>query len=116
VRTKTISEAKHSGTAGRREIARAAAPPSLQSVSEAFSETSFETPTAGQRRETFPKPPLKWAGGKRQLLEQLRKFIPGSYDRYFEPFRLAIYTYNFRWWRFAYHRLFTETPSGIRKH
>jgi DNA adenine methylase len=32
------------------------------------------------------KPFLKWAGGKRQLLEQLRMFIPRSYDRYFEPF------------------------------
>jgi DNA adenine methylase len=29
---------------------------------------------------------LKWAGGKRQLLPHLRRFIPSAFDRYFEPF------------------------------
>ncbi len=35
-----------------------------------------------------PRPFLKWAGGKRQLLAQFRPFLPppGSYDRYLEPF------------------------------
>jgi DNA adenine methylase len=32
------------------------------------------------------RPFLKWAGGKRQLLPQLRRFIPPGFDRYFEPF------------------------------
>lgn len=32
------------------------------------------------------KPYLKWAGGKRQLLPEIRKYIPASYDRYVEPF------------------------------
>jgi DNA adenine methylase len=32
------------------------------------------------------KPFLKWAGGKRQLVDQLSKFIPEDYDTYFEPF------------------------------
>jgi DNA adenine methylase len=32
------------------------------------------------------KPFLKWAGGKRQLLAHLRKFVPPKFDRYFEPF------------------------------
>jgi DNA adenine methylase len=33
-----------------------------------------------------PAPFLKWAGGKRQLLGQLRPRIPSRFGRYFEPF------------------------------
>jgi len=33
-----------------------------------------------------PRPFLKWAGGKRQLLPVLRGFYPGRFDRYWEPF------------------------------
>jgi DNA adenine methylase len=32
------------------------------------------------------RPILKWAGGKRQLLPQLRRFYPASFNRYLEPF------------------------------
>jgi len=32
------------------------------------------------------KPFLKWAGGKTQLLNDLKSNIPSSYDRYLEPF------------------------------
>jgi len=32
------------------------------------------------------KPLLKWAGGKRQLLPQLRRFYPSDFGRYIEPF------------------------------
>lgn len=33
------------------------------------------------------EPFLKWAGGKRQLLEQIKNRLPkGGFDRYFEPF------------------------------
>lgn len=31
-------------------------------------------------------PVLKWAGGKRQLLDELRARLPASFDRYHEPF------------------------------
>src|SRR5882724_809658 len=31
-------------------------------------------------------PLLKWAGGKRQLLPQLRRFYPPAFNRYIEPF------------------------------
>lgn len=31
-------------------------------------------------------PFVKWAGGKRQLIEQLKMYIPSSYDTYYEPF------------------------------
>src|SRR5215469_6596554 len=33
-----------------------------------------------------PKPFLKWAGGKRQLLDELLKHVPVGFGRYFEPF------------------------------
>jgi DNA adenine methylase len=32
------------------------------------------------------EPFVKWAGGKRQLLERLESRIPGTYNRYYEPF------------------------------
>ena len=32
------------------------------------------------------RPILKWAGGKRQLLPELRPFYPPRFDRFFEPF------------------------------
>lgn len=31
-------------------------------------------------------PVLKWVGGKRQLLEQIRPFIPSKFSTYYEPF------------------------------
>ncbi|MGG0716978.1 DNA adenine methylase [Robertmurraya massiliosenegalensis] len=33
-----------------------------------------------------PQPFLKWAGGKRQLLPEIRKYIPEEMGTYFEPF------------------------------
>ena len=32
------------------------------------------------------KPFLKWVGGKRQLIPEIVKYIPDSYNHYFEPF------------------------------
>lgn len=32
------------------------------------------------------KPFLKWAGGKRQIVSELKKYIPAEYDCYYEPF------------------------------
>ncbi len=36
----------------------------------------------------FPRcyPFVKWAGGKGQLISEINKFIPSSFERYFEPF------------------------------
>ncbi len=33
-----------------------------------------------------PKPFVKWAGGKRQLLPILSQYVPQNFDTYFEPF------------------------------
>ena len=33
-----------------------------------------------------PRPFVKWAGGKRQLLHELEKNYPKKFDTYFEPF------------------------------
>ncbi len=32
------------------------------------------------------KPVVKWAGGKRQLIDELMKRVPSTFNRYFEPF------------------------------
>ena len=32
------------------------------------------------------KPFVKWAGGKRQILDKLTKYIPDEFDTYYEPF------------------------------
>ncbi|SEK18691.1 DNA adenine methylase [Pseudobutyrivibrio ruminis] len=37
--------------------------------------------------DTIPKPVLKWAGGKRQIIQELKKALPEEgYNRYIEPF------------------------------
>ena len=36
--------------------------------------------------KTTPHPFVKWAGGKRQLIESIKKRMPQSFGRYFEPF------------------------------
>ena len=58
------------------------------------SSATRNTPEAGKRarRRTAPgsaaglRPFLKWAGGKRQLLRELSRFVPDSFSGYHEPF------------------------------
>jgi DNA adenine methylase len=52
---------------------------------------SKEIPTVNESLWLFPdeiaiKPFLKWAGGKTQLIPELSKYIPTSFNRYIEPF------------------------------
>lgn len=35
---------------------------------------------------TKPKPFVKWAGGKRQILDELKKYLPEEFNCYYEPF------------------------------
>ena len=37
-------------------------------------------------RELNPRPPIKWAGGKSQLLARFKDFFPAHFDLYIEPF------------------------------
>ena len=37
-------------------------------------------------RKDVPKPFLKWAGGKGQLLQKIDDYFPTQFNRYFEPF------------------------------
>jgi DNA adenine methylase len=39
-----------------------------------------------EKREKNIQPFLKWAGGKRQLLSEIRKLIPNQFNQYYEPF------------------------------
>ena len=32
------------------------------------------------------RPYLKWAGGKRQLIDRILKFVPAKFTTYYEPF------------------------------
>ncbi|MHC1734536.1 MAG: DNA adenine methylase [Erysipelotrichaceae bacterium] len=37
-------------------------------------------------KNVLVKPYLKWAGGKRQLLEEIRRYVPSRFTTYYEPF------------------------------
>lgn len=39
-----------------------------------------------RKNQPLVKPYLKWAGGKRQLLPEIRKYIPAQIGTYYEPF------------------------------
>lgn len=39
-----------------------------------------------KRKNNLVQPFLKWAGGKRQLLPEIRKYLPGKFNLYCEPF------------------------------
>jgi DNA adenine methylase len=61
---------------------------SVRTLKTAMTETNQPQKRTSRRRDTnlILRPFLKWAGGKRQLLPVLRRYIPKSYKTYFEPF------------------------------
>ena len=38
------------------------------------------------KNKKISQPFLKWVGGKRQIIPQIKKYMPENYNRYFEPF------------------------------
>jgi DNA adenine methylase len=39
-----------------------------------------------QSKNSLVQPVLKWVGGKRQLINEIRKYVPKKYSTYYEPF------------------------------
>ena len=39
-----------------------------------------------ETNHTTPQPFVKWAGGKRQILEEIKQYIPEEISTYYEPF------------------------------
>lgn len=37
-------------------------------------------------KNKFIRPFVKWVGGKRQLLDEIKKYVPSKYSTYYEPF------------------------------
>jgi DNA adenine methylase len=48
--------------------------------------TAAATRAISPEAESRPKPFVKWAGGKRQLLSAIRRHVPKTYGTYHEPF------------------------------
>ncbi|RYD03640.1 hypothetical protein N752_18880 [Desulforamulus aquiferis] len=38
------------------------------------------------KKNKLVSPILKWAGGKRQLIEEIKKYVPDKFTTYYEPF------------------------------
>ena len=63
----------------------------FRDISQDFSENKENYTTIIQKKKRnlkseLPHPFLKWAGGKRQLISQMRKYFPKDFNRYIEPF------------------------------
>jgi DNA adenine methylase len=58
----------------------------LESARTAVIDGRVTATSRSSKLEAPVRPVLKWAGGKRQLLPQLRRFVPPSFEGYHEPF------------------------------
>jgi DNA adenine methylase len=45
-----------------------------------------QAPAQGRRKRAAPRPFVKWAGGKAQLVQRFLEVFPRRFERYFEPF------------------------------
>ena len=82
-----------SGAGDARAVLRIRNPESAIGICNPPSAVGFRSPRSTIRAESAIRNPqsairplLKWAGGKRQLLPQLRRFYPPTFRRYIEPF------------------------------
>ena len=41
---------------------------------------------AAKKKNKLVTPVVKWVGGKRQLLPEIKKYVPKKFNTYFEPF------------------------------
>ena len=58
--------------------------PVKSAVQDALSQKPNSIPSL--TKSALAKPFVKWAGGKRFIVNQLHKFVPDSYTSYYEPF------------------------------
>jgi DNA adenine methylase len=58
----------------------------FKDISQDFSKNNGKYTTILQKKNDFPRPFLKWAGGKRQLIPQMNKYFPKTFNKYIEPF------------------------------
>jgi len=42
--------------------------------------------TKNEKNKFKPHPFVKWAGGKRTVMDQINKRLPNGFNAYFEPF------------------------------
>ena len=61
--------------------------PTFRGTIPASAPTSGPPPRSGTRAaDDGCRPFIKWAGGKRQLLPELQRYVPAHFERYIEPF------------------------------
>ena len=58
----------------------------LKMHGKAVAQSSYSRKRRSYSYNPLAQPFLKWAGGKRQLLQDIRRFIPRNYTQYYEPF------------------------------
>ncbi len=58
----------------------------LTTMKAAAAQQPFAWAARSDERDGSSRPFLKWAGGKRQLLPQLLRYVPPGFNRYYEPF------------------------------
>ena len=58
----------------------------MYKINQEISISTVDEPLGLFPKDVAIKPFLKWAGGKTQLLPELNKYVPNSFNKYIEPF------------------------------